>query len=260
MKLKPGFRPIVFIALLWGCIWSSGADAASITFEEFSLDHGDVVTNQFSGSLGVTISADNINISGSPDQAVIFDSTRTGTADPDLEDPWNGGNLSSNTILGNLLIIQEKDSPIPDDEGRRPAGSIYFDFDTPIASFGFDIIDMEGSEEFDDDSGFFATFFMGGSELARVGFGEFDGTIASPFFDPAVSFGNNSANRIDPITAAALGLTAFDRVEINFGGSGAIDNIDFTPIPEPATMLLVGSGLIGLAALRRKKAARLGGS
>ena len=50
----------------------------------------------------------------------------------------------------------------------------------------------------------------------------------------------------------------FDRVEII--ETGGIDNEFFgefytgtTPVPEPATMLLLGSGLIGLAAVGRKK-------
>ena len=82
----------------------------------------------------------------------------------------------------------------------------------------------------------------------------------------SMSTGNAGAALIDfdipiqPITAADLsdfvgnpGLTKFDRVEINFGGSAAVDNIGFNPIPEPATMLMVGSGLIILAGIGRKK-------
>ena len=107
-----------------------------------SLMHGEIVGGQFSVSHGVTISA--TNIGGGPDLAIAFDSTKTGTADPDLEDPWtfmgSTGNIPEGTILGKVLIIAENDEDknndnlidSPDDEGSRPAGSIFFDFDFPL--------------------------------------------------------------------------------------------------------------------------------
>jgi hypothetical protein len=193
------------LTVLFSSMSIVNAVAALIDFD--SLQHGEIANAQFAG---VSISADNVG--GGPDLAIIFDSRERSTEDTDLEGPggvpdktWSGGNLPNATVLGNMLIIAENDKDTdpadgfidkPDDEGSRPAGSIYFDFDIPI----------------------------------------------------------------QPITAADLsdfvgnpGLTKFDHVEINFGGSAAVDNIRSNPVPEPATMLMVGSGLIILAGIGRKK-------
>ena len=60
-----------------------------------------------------------------------------------------------------------------------------------------------------------------------------------------VLLGNNSINRIAPIDLTGLGNIR--RAEIKLGGSGALDNINANVIPEPGTVLLLGSGLAGLA-------------
>jgi len=39
---------------------------------------------------------------------------------------------------------------------------------------------------------------------------------------------------------------------VGTGDSTALDNVSLTPIPEPASLILLGSGLIGLAVLSRK--------
>ena len=213
------------------------AEAFVLDFDD--LPQGDIVSSQFLKTNGVTIFAKNFG--NGPGLAIIFDSLNPTGGDNDLAGPpWEGGNLASgNTVLGKILIIAENDVDLdldglidfPDDEGNRPAGSIYFDFENPMCSVGFDLIDVEGPSEFGRNSGFVATFFMGGSELARVGFDQFINEN-SMFYDPTVEYGNNKANRILPITVESLStftgtsITAFDKVEFNLGGSSAIDNID----------------------------------
>ena len=220
------------------------AEAFVLDFDD--LPQGDIASSQFLKTNGVSISAKNFG--NGPGLAIIFDSLNPTGQDYDLAGPpWEGGNLASgNTVLGKILIIAENDVDldsdglidIPDDEGNRPAGSIYFDFEDPMCSVGFDLIDVEGPSEFGRNSGFVATFFMGGTELARVGFDQFVNEN-SMFYDPTVEYGNNKANRISPITVDALStfsgtsITAFDKVEFNLGGSSAIDNIDVSTCQTP---------------------------
>ncbi len=256
-------RLFLLIPVLLLCLGTTQSTfAVTVDFE--SLQHGEIVTQQFETSDGLTIEV--VNFTG-PDAAIVFDSNRRRTADRDLESPFVQGNLAPTSSLGNLLIIAENlrdhnndglvDSP--DDEGSRPAGVISFAFDDALASFGFDLIDVEGPSEFGADSGFVATFFSDSTELARVGFGSFVDP-QSNFFDPTVVFGDNSANRIDPITAETLGINPFNRVDVNFGGSAAIDNIRYefaleppqsqppvvqpvqtSEIPEPASWLVLSA-------------------
>lgn len=240
--------------------------AAPVTIDFNSLEHGRIVNTQYSG---VTISADNDG--GGPDLAVAFNTNTAEdqTSDDDLLKPWDAGNIPANTDLGNILIIQENNDVTngiandPDDEGSRPAGSIFFDFAFEVDSFGFDLIDVEGPAEYGTDKGYFATFYVNDTVLGSVGFGDFV-TFGSGFYDPSVVFGNNSANRIAPITATTLGIDYFDLVEINFGGSAGIDNIVYTeasttttnvvPIPAAAWLFASALGLFGYLGKRKASA------
>jgi hypothetical protein len=220
------------------CVWLAvgSAQAVDITFQEFGLVHGEVVSDQFFADFGLTISAR--NDSQGPDKAVIFDSTMRGTPDLDLEFALDGGPLD----LFNLLIIQENNDGCdadgicddPDDEGSRPAGALFFSFETDIVEFGFDLLDIEGPVEMGQ-----VIFRQGGTTGAVIGSIDFEDFVGAVY-------GNNSANRISPIDLLVEFGAAADTVELSFGGSGAVDNLVITFIPEPTTAGLLGLGLLGL--------------
>lgn len=212
-----------------------------IDFEGFS--HGEVVT----GVAGVSIVAD--NFTRAFDLAVAFDSDIAGlTADPDLQAGaavWSGGNLKGEH-LGKMLILQENSTGCatgvcssPDDEGRRPAGSLSFLFEVPVVSFGFDLVDIDhltkehGSVTFEDVQGFTVSV-------------DFETLLAG------LQIGDNTANRIATLDLAELQLAAVSKVTFGLGGSGAIDNVTFQAVPEPTTALLLGIGLAGLGFAGRR--------
>ena len=237
------------------------------------FSHGDIASGQ--NINGVTIAADNFH--NDLDLAVVFDTGARRTADRDLEGvktngngSFSGGNLAAGgEYVGNVIIIQEQNSNteiinngtavnIADDEGRRPAGDLFFSFDDAITSFGFDLIDVEGTPEFTQGSGFFATF-TSMSTTVSVAFRDLIDP-ASAFYDSTVAFGDNSANRIEPITAAELGLESFDNVTINLGGSGGVGNINYEsaagPVAAPTpSAAIAGLGLMGLLGARRRRQA-----
>ncbi len=218
-----------------------------------SLQHGQIIQSSTFALSGMSMQATNFRLPGAMPMA--FDTTFINTADPDLQGPpWAGGNLPVNTILGIVVIIPENlvdadgdgivDSP--DDEGRRPAGSLTFTFAQPIDRFGFDVVDIEGVVQ----ERTSVDFLLGGSLVGSMHFEDLENP-QSAFYDPTIVFGDNTINRIRPITADNFGALGFDRVVINLGGSGAFDNIVTGVIPAPASGALLAMG--GLVAARRRR-------
>lgn len=223
--------------------------ASGQVFDFNTLAHGEIITNQFEPALTIT----GTNPNRPFDIIAGFNTSKNGpTSDPDLQGPpWSGGNLaiSDDAVdIGTALIIAENDRDDnndgilddPDDEGRRPGGTIDLSFANPIPAFGLDIVDIEGTIRETSS----LDFYINGFFLGSVTFDSFEDPN-SPFYDPSVVFGDNHANRIQPIVASQFFMAdSFDRVVINVGGSSAYDTFVTIPAPASGVLLLAGSALV----------------
>lgn len=226
--------------------------------------HGEIVTDYYQRTKGISITA--LNFQGGPDLPIAFDTTRTQTDDRDLEDPWTVGNLGASHKANKILILAENDIDAnhdgkidrPDDQGSTPAlgsaGQLTFDFaGAPQFALGLDLLDVETGDEI----GYFA-FYLRGTEVARVTLAQFIDP-ASSFYDPSIVFGDNSANRVQPMTAQQLNIAAFDKLVIDMGICYGVDNLTFEPfngtlpaVPEPGALAAMGLAFTALARRRAK--------
>jgi hypothetical protein len=245
--------------LVTTCCLSSAASAAVIDFESYSL--GTIIDSEYAPQL--TVSA--VNASSGPDVAVIFDTANPTGGDLDLGGPFgtNDSGLSNNYNPGNVLIIHETNNcnaltcEDPDDEGSRNAGAFYFDFASAITLESIDFFDIETGESAKKgwDKGLKKGWDKGLKKGIRNGIRLFDEDdheiLPNTFFVPDTGGDNMWAQLL-------FGVDGVKRIELNMGGSGAIDNITFTAaemphLPVPAAVWLFGSGLIGLVGFARRK-------
>ena len=208
-----------------------------------SYSHGDVITNVGGGVISTVVN----NAGGAADlqKAVAFDSSKTGTADPDLQynTGWTGGNLAGNNPLGILMILPQNNNyldnpPNPNDSAQ--GGSIIIDFNiSPITSFAFSVVDVEQFEA----AGYSVTFYEGASFQTYT-------FLELQTRDPSIMWGgDNTANYITAFTAGDLGFSQIDQVKFVYGGSGGIA---LNAVPVPAAVWLLGTGLLGLVGFRKK--------
>lgn len=206
----------------------AGAPAYAAVLDFEGLANGSVVDSFSFVDNGVTVTG-TVSATGGANEARVFDTNLTGTADPDLEGPFSGGAMLS---PGNVLIIQEEAgvaSAIPDD--NADGGVITLTFSSLVTFTGLSVLDD-----------------------ARV-------TISSNANsrERTVEVDNDNFGRNFAFSSRVFG--DFTELTFDFNGeSGAIDNLQFSalaavPVPAALPLMLVGMGAFGIASRRRKNAA-----
>ncbi len=215
------------------------ASAAVIDFEDYNA--GTIIDNEYEDTLGVTINGVNVAKRRS-NLAVVFDTDNPTGGDYDLGAPFfNNADLGM-LSPGNVLIIHENPRSCyyqlfcfnPDDEGSRPAGYFDIDFGDAVTLNSIDFFDIETEENGNTMNNLISLFDINGDEI-----------FPNTFHTPGTG-GDNMWARLD---FDVVGVTS---MRIKLHGSGAIDNINFSRVPEPPTLLLLIAGILGLGFIRNR--------
>ncbi|MFK8031117.1 MAG: PEP-CTERM sorting domain-containing protein [Gammaproteobacteria bacterium] len=226
----------LLLALGASLAFTQVSSAITIDFED--IQAGTIVDDEYN-ILGATISA--FNFDNGLNLAVAFDTNNPTGGDDDLGSPFvpGPGNDLGNISPGNVLIIQENDNcdaltcSEPDDEGSRPAGQFVIEFEVAINLESIDFFDIELPESGPTDDNLIQLFNANGDLIDLL------------FYTPETG-GDNQWVR------SFFDVEGVSRIEINMGGSGAIDNITYSQVPVPGALILFASALGGFGFMRKR--------
>lgn len=240
-------------AALAACGMCAFAASAGVTTVDFSMDDNGlaIVNGQDISSPAEYFAAFTLSSSGNNAGLAAFDSTlggpNAGGPDPDLL-----------VGLGNVLILQNSgssqsvpgifDTPNDDADG----GVIVFNFTTAVELVSIDLVDIDASAQttvtMTDSFGLSRVYDVPNNwtfDLAANG-GAGYGTLDLATLADQLGEAGNTATATEDAGFDASSVVA---LEVDFSGSGALDNLVFVPAPGSAMLLAVG----GLVATRRRR-------
>lgn len=223
-------------AIAAGAAMLGAANAVVIDFE--GLSTGTIVDNEFSPL--VTFSTVS---NGSNNHAVVFDSANPTGNDSDLGAPFSDGVGAGGPLSpGKILIVSEDARGVDCSSGvtctpaddEASGGAITMAFSQEVTFNGFNVFDVS-----DGNASFTARFY----DLNDI-------LITS--ISAANGIGDNEYQAF-----SNLDINGVFKAVLEFTGSGAIDDLDFTVVPIPGALILMlsGLGLGGFVSRKRKTAA-----
>ena len=209
----------------------SGAQAAE-TVLEFEGTHGTIITAADLAFVSDIIVDNGDN--SAPDELVYFDTSLSGTADDDLEAPFEDVDDGSSVNPGGVAIIPDQSAPLADDEAK--GGIITFVFSVPV---------VMDSIRFFDASTATVTLFSDADATNAIGSETITGLDDVKDAPKNVNkTGVLDLSGFAPVYAITIDLT---------GTSGAFDNITFEAVPVPGALPLMLGGVAALTAMGRRR-------